>query len=505
MKLPSAVAATDASEVLSFAISLLPKLPSVLRYEDDYDGRVHTINGPATSDRWSIVSAGSLRQLDFGKHVMPLRQLTKWLVADTLTHLAPATSSEYGRQLLTIPSEVLERLINANPQGIRNSWHGLFTSPSQVGQAAATKALLRLCCVMHLLDWSPPYMPLVSALPAPHLDPYHTLRTGDAFLTVPEEARLVRLFEQTARRAAESPMSISDEDLMDVALLLLGYQFGMRPVQIGRLQLSGYTAWHSASGEVTVHLAFPMAKQRDPVARALTLNRRVKREWTSIIVEHHRRRALGMKNSSEKFFSLPSANAIGQRMRWALKLNGLKGRTAYSLRHTAAQRLADAGASAEELAEFLGHTVWTTCLVYFDVTPVHAARVNKALGLSDTFQRVASIAEAKFISPEQLAQLKGEQQIGGVPHGIEISGIGGCESGQPACPFNPVLSCYGCPKFMPVLDSTVHRQTLKSLRSIVDVFELASRGESSSAAFMQLQRTIAEVQTAIVGSEGQGA
>jgi len=43
-------------------------------------------------------------------------------------------------------------------------------------------------------------------------------------------------------------------------------------------------------------------------------------------------------------------------------------RTATDLRHSAAQRLVDAGASVEEVAEFLGHSYWDTSLIYFNAS-----------------------------------------------------------------------------------------------------------------------------------------
>ena len=99
-------------------------------------------------------------------------------------------------------------------------------------------------------------------------------------------------------------------------------------------------------------------------------------------------------------------------------------RTATDLRHTAAQRLVDAGATEEELAAFLG-TWLGTGLIYFGASASQAERVNRALGISTIYQRVAKIAHDRFISPEELADLKGDQQIAGVPHGIPIAGIGG--------------------------------------------------------------------------------
>ena len=175
--------------------------------------------------------------------------------------------------------------------------------------------------------------------------------------------------------------------------------------------------------------------------------------------------------------------------------------TATDLRHTAAQRLVDAGASQEEVAEFLGHSDVTTCLVYYQTSANQAERVNKALGISDIYLRVVKIAHDKFISHEELAELKDIQQIAGVPHGIPIAGIGGCATGQPSCPYNPITSCYGCRKFMPVADVELHKRVLGDMRGVVTFFVDASLGDSHSPAYMQLRRAISSIQQVIAELE----
>jgi hypothetical protein len=111
-------------------------------------------------------------------------------------------------------------------------------------------------------------------------------------------------------------------------------------------------------------------------------------------------------------------------------LNGR--RTVRELRHTAAQRFVDAGASEEELAAFMVHSDLNTGLVYFRSSVSQGERVNQALGVSAVYQRVVKIAHDRFISVKELTELKGDQQIAGVPHGVPIAGIGGARSGSPA-------------------------------------------------------------------------
>jgi len=177
-------------------------------------------------------------------------------------------------------------------------------------------------------------------------------------------------------------------------------------------------------------------------------------------------------------------------------------RSATELRHTAAQRLVDAGASQEELAEFMGHSDLRTGLVYFQTSPNQAERVNSALGISEIYQQVAKIAHDRFIDHDELSALKGEQQIGAAPHGIPIAGIGGCAIGQPVCPSNPVTACYGCRKFMPLHDAETHKRVLADFRGVVKFFSEASKGDFNSPAYVQLKRTISSVQSIIAEIEG---
>ncbi|HPV25477.1 MAG TPA: site-specific integrase, partial [Casimicrobium sp.] len=60
--------------------------------------------------------------------------------------------------------------------------------------------------------------------------------------------------------------------------------------------------------------------------------------------------------------------------------------------------------------------------------------------------------------------------------------------------YNPVTACYGCRKFMPLRDKAIHEQVLADMRSVVLFFSESSRGDTRSPAYLQLQRTIAEIQ-----------
>jgi hypothetical protein len=135
--------------------------------------------------------------------------------------------------------------------------------------------------------------------------------------------------------------------------------------------------------------------------------------------------------------------------------------------------------------------------VYFDKSPAQAQRINEALAISPIYKNVAKIAKTKTIDKAMLLGLPPEKQIGAVPHGIPIAGIGGCDLGQNICMKNPVLSCYTCTRFMPLDDPGIHEGVLDSLRPVVTEFAAASRNNQQSPAYAQLKGTLDAVRRVV--------
>jgi hypothetical protein len=220
----------------------------------------------------------------------------------------------------------------------------------------------------------------------------------------------------------------------------------------------------------------------------------VKRDWGAIFVKYHESADQDGQMPADHFFGLTPVEIQHVILRVTTKLGEPRG--ASDLRHSFAQRLVDSGANEEEVAERMGHSHLDTALVYFIYSRSMAARVNEALGISEVYNTILRFAHEPFISPEELWALKGDQQIAGTPHGIAIAGIGGCKSGQPNCPYNPVLSCYGCHRFMPIAEREIHIRTLESIKELLSYVLSSSYGESGSPAF-QLKAIIANIQSVI--------
>lgn len=88
-----------------------------------------------------------------------------------------------------------------------------------------------------------------------------------------------------------------------------------------------------------------------------------------------------------------------------------------------------------------------------------------------------------------------------MPHGVPVSGIGACTSGQSLCRRNPVLACYTCHKFLPVSDAALHSGVLEDLRGVVRSFDQPQKLDRVSGAMMQLRATLEAIE-AVVGEIG---
>ncbi|MBI4996679.1 MAG: site-specific integrase [Rhodocyclales bacterium] len=497
---------TGSSKVQWTLIEQLPvevlTVPSVIRYHDDFLDESRSIRDPAGTEIWTVSVYGTTERWDFRVFPPPIRDLMKHFFSVQLQTMAAGTAAARFERLRRIELHDLVTISSSSPSAIRATWHLLTAKYDRPLYMDSLKSLLRHMCQFRLLAWSPEYTEFLFTLPLPAVDKLPSVRTGESFLAVDEEAALVAYFDDLTQTIRQHTRDVSDTELRDAAVLVCSFQFGLRPMQIGMLKMCDVRIWNELNEpDPSVHLTFRMIKQRSRSA-ALPMVRKVKREWSWLFVELYARSVQRGIQGSDRIFGVSSARAIATVIRNATARLLPVGRCATDLRHTAAQRLVDAGASQEELAEFMGHSDIDTGLVYFQTSPTQAERVNRAMGISSIYRQVAKIAHERFISAEELASLKEDQQIGAVPHGIPIAGIGACSIGQPACPSNPATACYGCFKFMPINNPEIHRHVLADFRSVVALFSEASKNDEKSPAYVQLKRTISNVLSIISELEG---
>lgn len=481
--------------------SNLPPLPSVVRYYDDFTDSYREIVNLAL-DQWEVHSNGRSKTFDFCDIDSVLKDAIKCWCTYCLADLTPATADKYLKCLMSISSDLLVNLAACEPINLRSTWDHLHAHKIKYGHFGAISNFMAFLCKFSIGRWNPTWLDLIRQLPDPKKDKYASVRIGEVFLSFEEEAMIVQHIDGVSARILACQSSISDDLLEATAILLCSYQFASRAKQIAMLEMRNVQIWNDGIGNSpAVHLTFTMIKQRN-TKRVFPMVRRVKREWSPLFIEVlERATRKGMHETDHLFHRTPMH--VSQTLADFTETLLQHRRTSTELRHTAAQRLVDAGATEEELAAFMGHTDLNTGLVYFNSSRSQAERINQALGLSSTYQNVMKIAHGRFITPKELAELKGDQQVGGVPHGIPIAGIGGCSSGQPSCPYNPIMSCYGCPRFMPVAIASIHHEVLEDLRGVMKFFYASSHAERGSPA-LQLEHTISKVQ-AVLSELGEKA
>lgn len=483
----------------------LPELPTVVRYHDDFEDKTRSIKGLADASSVVIEIDGERRQIHFAKFGLAA-SILKHVVVDWIGRFDPHSVALNAKNLTFYVRDQglnsLFTLVSAPVFEARAHWDRIARTKATPPQATALRALLHSLCNLSIGHWNPGCAPFVRTLKGPKVDKYRVVRTGDCFLPLDHQAQIVDYIDEVCARVAQSPDTVTDTDLRDACILVIAFQYAFRPGQIARIEIADVRIFDTGA----VHIAVVAAKQQDKRKRS-RVTRRIKREWAPLFIEFLRRR------SSDDFPSNPKAPAhllfrqtpaeISQVLIGLTEAVTGEAWTATDLRHTAAQRLADAGVAHISLSEFMVHASYRTANVYFDTSPTQAQRVNQALAVSPIYANVAQVARTRTIDKEMLLRLPEDRQIGGVPHGIPIAGIGGCDLGQSLCTKNPVLSCYTCRRFMPVSEPDIHEQVLDQLRPVVLEFANASRNNEQSPAFVQLRSTLDGVRRVIEGLKAE--
>ncbi|MGF0335297.1 site-specific integrase [Ectopseudomonas toyotomiensis] len=477
-------AASELSGLISAVASDLPNLPSAIRYYDDFDEKLHIIRDPEASDSWEIKFDGEWSRLDFCSLERDLKFIFKHIAVDLFSRLAPSGATTACQSIISNPEHLIQAMI-MRPENFRALWFSEVRPYKTWGYALNLRTMLHTLCILSIGLWRPEMRPYVSQLESPTRDVYKTVRTGECFLPLDHQSLLIDYLDDLSCAIRKAPEHQSTIELRDACILVIAHQHGCRPGQIARIKTTDVRCYENGA----VHLAIPLLKQRgSEVLRRVT--RRVSSEWAPIMAEYTVRRAkINAPNGlpPDSYFNL-APQKLSIILRDLLeKITGTRW-SPTDLRHTAAQRLADAGTSHIALSEFMGHSTTLTANVYFDASPNQAQRINQALAISNIYSNVAAVARTRTIDKGALLRLPPDQQIGGAPHGIPIAGIGGCSAGQSLCSKNPVLSCYTCRKFLPLSDFAVHESVVESLRPVVTEFANASRFNEESPAYTQLRR-----------------
>lgn len=477
----------------------LPPLPPVVRYFDDFSNKTHSIRDLAGMEDVVFLLDGLKSPVDFAAFG-PAQQILKHVVVDWLQRLDPHTVIINCRRIRSYASQrgtaSLLYLIAASPFDARAHWNTFVLAGVTAEESWSLRAMLHSLCRLNIGHWTAPAASIIRALQSPKVDKYRVVRAGECFLPLDQQAMIVNHIDGVCSALAADPASIDTSDLRDACVLVMSYQYAFRPGQIARIEIADLRLFSTGA----VHVGVPLIKQMD-TSKRIRVNRRIKRDWGGLFNELKKRLDAGVVQREEGIpprllFGLAPAGVSLSITRLTEELTG-EAWSPTDLRHTAAQRLADGGISHAGLTEFMGQTSDRIASVYFDSSPTQAQRINEALAISPIYANVARIAKTKTIDKAMLLGLPSDQQIGAVPHGVPIAGIGGCGLGQSLCLKNPVLSCYTCSRFMPLNEAGIHEEVLAGLRPVVIEFAAASRNNQQSPAFAQLKSTFDAVRRVI--------
>lgn len=436
---------------------------------------------------WTIPVQGRQEKFRFADGAVG--ELQRKLVILTQNDAAGATISKFTRSLVNRWA-IYSNLLEQGPEEIRNFWDA---DVLDVDTAKAGKTLLKLATKARLGSWMPVHRPLVASLStrakADLLAQRGTVKRREKLIPAGTQANIVSMLDDAA-----ITVNLPEEVLEGMSALALMFQHGMRPVQLLALRIEHIPEPVSdAAGDPVLIVSFHAAKQKAGEAPE-ELIRLVKPEWVSLV---NRLRLAAIAAGRNRLFLSPSANALWNSLKQACLARGHRVQfTANYLRHTSAQSLADAGHDRKSIRDFLGHASINAATTYLRASRQQGELINKALGASKLYGNIISIARGSFISIEQLEEADEDQQIGAIVGSRLIAGIGRCKSGQPGCTYNPVTSCYGCRRFIPVFQVQPHEEAIAGMREQVKVY-LNDKNAQESPAFMQLTTALSGAQQAI--------
>lgn len=477
----------------------LGPLPTIVKYFDDFEDTHRTIRDIENRTSVILMTDGEPYVVQFDQ-IPSLSVILKHIFVDWIKNYDPTTvrinwGSFPALAAATHPTLLLD-LIELSSLKLEAFWDGTvypFVTPDLAKLIRSTMhSLVRL----RVADWGNVEPPRIRSLVGPPQDRFGRIRSGSCFLSSEEQARVTNHLEDIREAVERAPDTVNDDVLLNACMLALCNDDGLRSGQLARIETNSFRLFESGS----VHYRFPRRKQQAG-HRADLVTRKISTRWATLLREMLTRRRLrsliGVSRVPTRLFFGLTPKAISSRVRVISMGIGVGPRGPHDYRHTAAQRLADSGATAFEIAEFLTHSSLKVAEVYVDSSPMQAEIINKALAISSVYSTILEVWKTRVIRLDELLSLPPDHYISGTPHGLPISGIGGCQTGQSLCSRNPVTGCYTCSRFMPLGDISIHRRVLEDFRGIVNSFVHRAVGDKVSPAYLQLQNTLEAVQRII--------
>lgn len=471
---------TGADDILDWK---WPVSPTTLTVFDKYSATHYVIR--ANEPSWTFGYQGHAETIVFadGRHGELQRRLALLMAGRDA-----AQSFHRRARLLVRHWTTAAALLLAPPDTLRAAWD---THARTVVLAGLFKKLLKLACSAQAGCWSKRLLPLVNSLDT-RANSVVSKRTSDrearqGLVSPAQQAVIVSVLD-----AAATDADLSLFHLEGAAALALIFQHGVRPVQVLCLDVKHVRFFRDASDDLACVVSFHSAKQRE--AKNFEIVRQIKPEWAPLIERLH---ANAVQTGRARLFDTSNSTSLWFRVRRLCERADVELTcTAPQLRHTGAQTLADAGHSRKSIQHYLGHGHEHSAAVYVRASMQQAELINSALGASKLYGAIRRVALKDFVTLEEVLAAEEDRQVGGIVGDSLIAGIGLCATGQSHCHYNPVTSCYGCPKFMPSLQREAHLEAVEGMRQQVKRY-LTPDDQPQTPAYRQLVHALAGAQQAL--------
>ena len=214
------------------AVASLPPLPAIIEYEDEYDEIFRSIKTRECWDEVAIHVSGESTIFRFNQIDPSVRELVRHYLLTNLQVVAPGTMVNYYRGIFAVQASDIKLVACASPLEVKAVWPTLSAKyPFQM--MTALKSFMAFLCRCRFMAWSSLYADFVSySLSLQGKDPYASVRSGSCFLTIEQEAKLVRWIDSVAH--GSSTIDLRNAEI--ACLIVCSYQFGMRPKQLGMIR-----------------------------------------------------------------------------------------------------------------------------------------------------------------------------------------------------------------------------------------------------------------------------
>lgn len=464
-----------------------PVPPNAIQVYDKYSDTYCTLR--VMDAQWEIRQKGNTSIVRFADS--EVGTLQRKLVLLTQGKSAPGTIRRFAAVLIS-DWEDLRHILMTSPQMLRDAWGRHATTSSKTG---AFKAVLKLACQAAVGHWSSQHLALVNSLDTLANNfmrqRVRAIETRGKLAPAAMQAEIVQVLD-----TASHTDDLSEIEVEGAVTLALIFQHGVRSVQVLCLETTHVQFFRDATDDLACIASFHAAKQRE--GKTWEIARQIKPEWVPLIARLH---AMAVASGRQRLMTTEDPSALWYRAKAICGRFGVKlSCTAMSLRHSAAQALADAGHSRGSIRGFLGHTMDQTARSYIKASLQQAALINTALGASKLYGSILSVANKTFVSLEEMLAADQDRQVGAVIGERLIAGVGLCSSGQDSCAYNPVTSCYGCRKFLPSRDRDAHMDAIEGMREQVTAFIRMGLIEGNPA-YRQLITALSGAQQALLAIE----